>query len=146
MNPIQINDLQKARLAAMCLKLFPETPYLYFGKNWDSDRVSIGNYKHGEAYIDSKPQKIHNFHWFEFVMTQVAEKVLNPNPTMPDRVLKEKFNCFFWECNLFWWEGLPTTRAVLNSTHPIDYLYKIFKNEMGTRKTEGSKQKRQNAA
>lgn len=64
---------------------------------------------------------VEGIHWFEFCMTHLAEKILNPNPNNPNRGLVDKFKDFFWKVNLF---AMVSNEKV---QHPIDYLYGQFK-------------------
>ena len=62
-----------------------------------------------------------SIHWFEFVMSHLVEKILNPTPELPARGLSDKFKTFFWETNLF----MMTNND--HGQHPVDYLYERFK-------------------
>lgn len=62
--------------------------------------------------------------WFEFCMTELAEKIYNPNPLKVCRALEQKICNFYWSMNLYWSNPRSTNP---NVKHPIDYLYDEFK-------------------
>jgi len=110
MSPIELTDLHKFKLLEMCKVLFPNYYHLNF-YSAQSKALQISETKNDLDLI----------HWFEFVMTYLVEKILNPNPNHPNRGLVDKFKDFFWQTNLFIMNSNEGTK------HPIDYLYEQFK-------------------
>ena len=116
MNAIQLTDEHKSKLLEMCEALFCSDNTPYIDKN---NNIVVWNLAEGVEAEYSV-----SIYWFEFCMTYLCEKILNPNPDKPARNLADKFKMFFWETNLYW------SNAHLNvnpSRHPIDYLYEEFK-------------------
>ena len=124
MNPIQLTDEHKSKLLEMCEALFPEQSPFHLGlrgeirKGWGYSR----NFLFGKVFSEDGII----IHWFEFCMTYLCEKILNPNPDKPARNLADKFKMFFWETNLYWSNAHLNVNP-LDSRHPIDYLYEEFK-------------------
>ena len=97
MKQIELTEKHKSKLLEMCKVLFPET----HAKTWDIDE-----------FIDYEPIDDENFqlfHWFEFCMTHLQDKIkqLNGFENNPDCDI-ELMSC--------WYEN-----------HPVDYLYEEFK-------------------
>jgi len=119
MKSIELTNDHRTKLLEMCVKLFPEYTDWKFGRNWD-------NY---ELWFVFK-RKCFEIHWFEFMMTELVEKILNPNPLNPNRGLQNRFKDFFWEVNHYWMHNKLNVEGNNESTkplHPIDYLYEEFK-------------------
>lgn len=125
MKAIELTLLQQEKLLEMCKALFPEYKSIQIGnsQHFNSTGYSLPEYTHlqfrkiGTQFI--------TIHWFEFCNTWLVEKVLNPTPERPSRVLQDKFKEFFWKSNLYWmyineYSGTP-------EKHPVDYLYEEFK-------------------
>lgn len=119
MDSIKLTEEHKSKLLKMCKKLFPEYLLIDIHKNgllvlWEELPPS---------------RKWFEIHWFEFCMTHLAEKVLNPKK--PARNQKEIFCNFFWETNINWYYqqngSLPVISFETGAKHPIDYLYEEFK-------------------
>lgn len=94
MKSITLTEEHKSKLLEMCKVLFPEmfTPTI-------QDNGYI-NYSNTGKTIDYEDK----FHWFEFCMTHLAKKLLNPY----DFTLYQTTGNFLYK-------------------HPIDYLYEQFK-------------------
>lgn len=118
MQPIQLTQDHKDKLLEMCKVLFSKYEF------YDEKRVS-------KNYIcwKNKNTNFEGIHWFEFCMTHLVEKILNPKK--PSRNQKEIFCNFFWETNIHWYYqqngSLPVTSFEAGAKHPIDYLYEEFK-------------------
>jgi len=107
MNRIRLTKEHKEKIIEMCKKLFPETPYVAFYQNYDSEEFSISNYYHGEKWDENKPQLIENFHWFEFCITHLMLKFYwNDYEKCKDFLMRCLFQC--------------------EQPHPVDYLYNEF--------------------
>lgn len=140
MNPIQLTDEHKSNLLEMCQALFREYPYfsledteyglVVYAFNKKSEKfwkeeARINKEKFDWEYV-YKGEADLIINWFEFCMTHLCEKILNPNPDKPARNLADKFKMFFWETNLYW-SNTHLNVNPLDSRHPIDYLYEEFK-------------------
>jgi hypothetical protein len=100
MKQIELTLEHREKLLEMCKELFPETEL-----SFESDLAEDG-------MIDiniSKPNNLELIHWFEFCMTYLQDK------------LKE-LKCFEYEMD----SNLRLMECWYKS-HPVDYLYKIFK-------------------
>lgn len=116
MDYIRLTQEHKDKLVEMVKVLFPETPHLHWGKNWDSNEIDIGNYANGERWdLENKPQLLYHFHWFEFCLTHLLNKLQPDNSKQTsgsfDITDKEIILC----------------DAILYGSHPIDYFYTQFK-------------------
>lgn len=137
MESIILTEEHKSKLLEMCNELFKDIPYfnsvslcdqeLRHGMNCSNESkifVAI-SIKYGLIY------PITCIHWFEFCMTHLVEKILNPNPDNPNRSLQNKFKTFFWETNIYWEKNRigneNNDHSQNKKLHPIDYLYDEFK-------------------
>ena len=105
MKPIKLSKEQKIKLLKMCKILFPE---YYFQIIQDFIGFSITSLKDDERM---------DIHWFEFCMTHLVDNLsltFAKKEGEDDKCLKEEF---LFELN-----------DIKTSVHPIDYLYKQFKN------------------
>lgn len=129
MNNIEITEEQKVKLLKMSNTLFKGTII----NGYSIDRIVMSN-QQGSCGMHSRQENqvfvyiaeqmgfpIDIIHWFEFCMTHLVEKILNPKPNNPNRGLQERFKEFFWETNLY------AMKCNKESLHPIDYLYNEFK-------------------
>jgi len=113
MKNIELTEEHKSKLLEMCKKLFPEYICWKFGK------MKINGDK--ELWFYDKYDNNYKIYWFEFCMTHLVEKILNPNPNNPNRGLQDRFKNFFWETNLY------AMKFDKTSKHPVNYLYEEFK-------------------
>lgn len=112
MKSIELTKEQKDKLLEMSNDLFPEYKQIEFEKSG-----MINLFK-----TILTPTKNYDYiHWFEFCMTHLVEKILNPKPNKPERNLKDKFEKFFWQSNLY------ANGFTIDNIHPVDYLWKIYK-------------------
>lgn len=114
MGPLSFIDDHRSKLLEMCAVLFPGREFK-IGNKWDRDEVWTWDEK-------GVPIEIH---WFEFMMTELAEKLFNPNPDKPARSLQDRMKQFFWQVNVYWDDTRNGRKPLYN--HPIDDLYKLFK-------------------
>lgn len=126
MKPLELTIEHKDKLLEMCKVLFPEYTTIPSDKNPKWLHIfylsDVGTFI---QLCNDEIKKSINIHWFEFCNTWLVEKVLNPTPERPSRVLQDKFKEFFWKSNLYWmyineYSGTP-------EKHPVDYLYEEFK-------------------
>lgn len=108
METIILTEEHRTKLLEMCAGLFPETIWFF----WLDDTCGEMSETHiGYNQTIKLGDKTHPFkdglmmHWFEFCMTHLAAKLL----IMYDFKLYQTTGNFMYE-------------------HPIDYLYKQFKN------------------
>lgn len=122
MNKIKLTQKHKNKLIEMIKKLFPEFVKVEFCvDNSDYDQDEYEKCLQLFIQFDGDGQEWSEIHWFEFCMTHLLEKILNPNPENPTRGLQKRFKEFFWETNLY------AMNCNKESLHPIDYLYEEFK-------------------
>lgn len=125
MKSIELTEEHKSKLLEMCNKLFDLGDGVYTNFRFKpTHQFFLCKTKETENYIqwiNDTNGKIEEIHWFEFCMTHLAEKILNPFPLNPSRGLQDKFKNFFWKTNLFAM-GLDHT-----VNHPVDFLYEEFK-------------------
>lgn len=117
MKQIKISEEQKEKLLEMCEALFPE----YFPVHLELEPQYDG------FEFNYMEDSMSNIHWYEFTMTHLCEKILNPTPKLSDKGLIDKFKDFFWESNIFWANNDEKTKTPFLAKHPIDFLYKEFK-------------------
>lgn len=113
MKSLKLTPKHKTKLLEMCEILFQNfSPF---------DLELEPQYDGSQYHIIFRYMKDNMFeiHWFEFCMTHLLEKILNPTPNKPNRAIKEHFQEFFWFTNLYC-NGQ-------GGQHPIDYLYNEFK-------------------
>lgn len=126
MKAITLTDKQRIRILGMCIKLFPELGSIQFGvkerHGWSHNYLVFG--------IDLSDEDTHIIHWFEFMMTELAERIFNPKPDHPNRGLQDKMKQFFWQVNIYWWDTKNGRASIYN--HPIDDLYTEFKKLKGS--------------
>ena len=118
MKAIEINEKQKEMLLEMCKALFPEYKNVCFYIDGD------GNNDYDIIIIKDKIPYI-LIHWFEFCLTNLAEKIIatfNINED-GDKIYKRTLND---DLSKFYLESLNFSRGFIK-THPVDYLYKQFK-------------------
>lgn len=148
MKNIEINEKQKAMLLEMCKILFPEPEFSFW---WEYEMYGRGLKQEFNDVLcvsetlnppinvgtEEKPyfrtNNYFNIHWFEFCMTHLTEKILNPTPDKSCRTLQDKFKDFFfaWETNMYWSFYIDDKHINYDNPdrpkHPIDYLYSEFK-------------------
>ena len=108
MKEIQLDLSQKVKLLEMCKILFPEYEIELHGSN---------------IYFLPTTNYIH---WFEFCMTILAEKILNPNNEISKFMMK-KIKKFYYRVSTYsWFMQDPGVRESFVH-HPVDYLYEEFK-------------------
>lgn len=133
MTPISINEIQIEKLIEMCESLFPQFKYNFYNDEDEEGGEIFGNF----LEIQVSENKNTQIHWYEFCMTELAEKIFNPDPTQIQRNIKEKMCDFFWSQNIWWSEKFRNDKLEFNDTwanHPVDYLFKEFKKQqMGTK-------------
>lgn len=120
---IELTEEHKEKLFEMCKKLFPE----YKWENGNFFRKGhLDIYKWGTEMCPDWPIYSHSIHWFEFCLTHLAEKVINPKGEN-DSTIRKNFEEFFIHMKSYSWfiqdPGLRESFA----KHPIDYLYEQFK-------------------
>lgn len=108
---IELSKDRKSKLLEMCKTLFPN--YV-----WSTNQIGLGyeNYViasewHNQAYNEIQqynsiiplPKTLFSIHWFEFCLTHLSKRLLNPNDFM------------FYQ-----------TTGNFNYLHPVDYLYQQF--------------------
>lgn len=150
MKNLILNNKHKEMLLEMSHKLFPKD-YFSFENDSEDDGIMDRNFNFDNPYEFNTDEynnlenfykgnlreKLNwnddgsHFHWYEWVHTQLVEKILNPTPEIPCRNIANKFKDFFWESNCYWSEFNKETASDDDETivhlHPIEYLYKIFK-------------------
>jgi hypothetical protein len=117
MKNIELTEEQNMKLIEMCNTLFPEHKW-----GWGSD-LAEQNMIDCDIHLSGEDFKL--FHWFEFCMTHLAEKIIATFELTQDkeRVYKRTFN---EELSKFYLQSLEYSRDYKKS-HPIDYLYEAFK-------------------
>jgi hypothetical protein len=132
MTPIKLTTEQENKLLEMCKALFPKHFEYYMSD--ERGTCKSYNYPWSRDYVlftDRMGFTTMIMHWFEFCMTQLVEKILNPNPEKPLRGLQRKFKDFFWETNIYWEKNQASLEnnddSQNDKKHPIDYLYDEFK-------------------
>jgi len=104
MKNIELTEEHKTKLLEMCNELFPEDEFTFdndYAEDGIIDRNFLGKTKNDLTWED----KGSHFHWFEFCMTHLANKIL---------IQDEQLSDFLLTINI--------------ELHPINYLYKEFKN------------------
>ncbi len=130
MKNIELTENHKSKLLEMCNKLFPEYPNLEVRDSMEDFCMEQDNCFIELQESGSNSRKDTIIHWFEFCMTEVVEKILNPTPLNPNRGLQDKFKNFFWKVNEYWMHNKFNINGENSSTkplHPVDYLYEEFK-------------------
>lgn len=135
MKPLTLTDRQKEKLLEMCNTLFPEVKWHFWTSEDDNEPDEFNETFVGyncQYTIGKKKQPYKGglmIHWFEFVMTHLAERILNPYPLAPNRGLRDKFKDFFWEANMYAFTlSLGVKPSIgLHGAHPVNYLYEQFK-------------------
>ena len=111
MKNIELTEEHKVKLLEMCELLFPEYKFIRIEESanmsaWEYEFNNLCFSKKSESYFDIEI----NIHWFEFCVTHLFYALY-------DNWRKEDINCvtdFHLDLHNF-------------KTHPIDYLYKKFK-------------------
>lgn len=118
MRGIKLNDSEIEHLFEMIEKLFPEYGDATFYKcsHQNADMLCFFLKENDSDLFDHCNLFIH---WYEFCMTHLVEKILNPKPELPSRIIKDEFSEFFWSANLY--------ANNLGGKHPVEYLYEQFK-------------------
>ncbi len=102
MKPIELTEEHKSKLIEMCKVLFPEMGNVQLGvkekHGWSNDYLVFG--------IEKSDEDTFVIHWFEFCMTH----------------LRVKLNLHHDDLYLTTNPGRDTFN------HPVDHLYKAFKN------------------
>lgn len=130
MKSLSLSKAQEEKLLEMCKALFPEYEDIVMSDDgvYDPGTEHIIFY---EKHIPGRYSKA--IHWFEFCLTHLVEKILNPYPDKPNRSLKSKFQEFFWSTNMYWTHHENCSHLDKqphdweDPTHPVDYLYTEFK-------------------
>jgi hypothetical protein len=99
MKNIELTKDHKCKLLEMCKVLFPEIDW-----KWWTIEGPNGEVEELELLECSTIEQFLTIHWFEFCMTHLAKKLLNPN----DLIYYQTTGYFLYE-------------------HPIDYFYVKFK-------------------
>lgn len=121
---------QRAKLLTLAAHYYPEFPNIIFGKNWSHQELWFSNYEYGEALKEDKPPVHFEIHWFEFCMSNLLEKILNPDPDKTPRTFKDNLKDFMWNCNMYFYINVleqATSSFYLKDAflHPIDELFKL---------------------
>lgn len=95
MIPIQLTLLQRSRILEMCEHFFPEDNFLFGDKAVNDRRF--------EDILHSYKKPYYKFHWFEFCMTHLLDKLFDHN-------VLEGYNC----------------QGNFIEMHLVDYLYQAF--------------------
>jgi len=122
MKTIKLTSQQKYRLLEMCRSLFTEYDHIYLnngkGKHGSSEHIGFGT-KMGEDLIAYT-----YVHWFELCITHLAEKIIATYKIWEgEKIYKRTLN---EDLSEFYLGSLNFSRGD-NKNHPIDYLYKKFK-------------------
>ena len=128
MRQIELTEEHKEKLLEMAKKLFPEykrieiTDYQIDIDRNHTNPIFVDLYK-GELTV---PFDIYSIHWFEFCMTHLAEKIINPKDENTSKI-KKKYENLYTDTMANWWfmqdPGLRESFAL----DPINWLYKEFK-------------------
>ena len=129
MKSLALSEEQRTKLIEMCNHLFPKFGEVQLLQGHIAAIQDETNSPYLRWYLkENNTIKLVEIHWFEFCLTYLAEKVLNPRK--PFRSQKELFCDFFWETNIAWYYSqhgsLPVSNFVDGARHPVDYLYKEF--------------------
>jgi len=126
MKAIELTKGHKDKLLEMCRKLFPKYKWQFasdYGSINDDTQVdSLIQWKTTGKYSQSM---INTFHWFEFCMTHLVEKIFNlfneDDEDFYDRYINNGAS--------FYGVGVNEIIFVMLSSkeHPVDYLYEEFK-------------------
>lgn len=114
MKHINLTTEQELKLIEMSKVLFPEYKEILYGS-------ATGLIK----FITKVGSIAGIVHWFEFCMTKLTEKIIATYIVNRDgdKVYKRNMHS---DLSTFYLSFLPFSR-LYESTHPIDYLYKKFK-------------------
>ncbi len=121
---IELTEKHKKKLLKMVKALFPEN----YGDSEDTYIDSSGVINLWELDSEGLSEGLTSLeiHWFEFCLTHLAEKVINPKDEN-DSTIRKNFEEFFIHMKSYSWfiqdPGLRESFA----KHPIDYLYQQFK-------------------
>lgn len=100
MNSLSLTEEQRKKLLEMCVKLFPEYSNIYISSG-------LGILEGTITFIsNNKLNTAINIYWFEFCILKLSAKLF----------IKGNMNIALFLEN------------TLNGVHPVDYLYKEFKN------------------
>lgn len=121
MKPLELTEDQKNKLLEMCKVLFPEMFTLTIQNNGYLNYSEIGK----TIDYDDK------IHWFEFCMGTLAAKIDNLYFTHNKEKLESKddnIRITAWDRRPYHdlWSGF-NFGALKPKGHPVDYLYKQFK-------------------
>lgn len=107
----EISKRQEQKLVKLASLFFPEYTFMYvLGKQI--------------FFHHTKKERTANvMHWYEFVMTHLAERIINPDPDKPNRGIIDRFKDFYWNMNLNWWTSNIRRDPKKAGKHPVDYLY-----------------------
>lgn len=125
MKVLNLTEEHKTKLLEMCKVLFSEYKYLIFG-DYPGDMIFNKTVTFdSEQWLDMDEDEILSIHWFEFCMTHLAEKIIATFIVNKDddKVYKRTLND---DLSKFYLESLLFSRG-FDKTHPVDYLYKHFK-------------------
>lgn len=117
MQEIELNQKHKVKLLEMCKELFPEHKW-----SFDNDYREEGML---DCDIHLNIPEFKLFHWFEFSLTHLAEKIIATYITTDKgvRVYKRTLND---DLSNFYIKALSFSRG-FEKVHPVDYLYEKFK-------------------
>lgn len=126
MKSIELTEEHKSKLLEMCEKLFPEQIPFCIGLSQELRK----GWGYSREYIFGKVDTFEDngiiIHWFEFCMTHLVEKVLNPKDEISKNMMK-KLKKFYYKATTYsWFIQNPGERECF-LTHPVDYLYEEFK-------------------
>lgn len=124
---------QKKRLIEMIDSLFPKDKFQTGNLRFYSNETNAQTWT---IYFNEEKQQVH---WFEFCMTYMVEKLIICHDSAQKNI--DATHDFLRKCHVWWaakfirgedWDGDDA-----DCDHPIDMLYKIFK-QIGTEKKQQS--------
>lgn len=139
MQSITLTQAHKSKLLEMCKVLFPE--YVHCKINDDSRILFLTketfniNKKFETAYPNedynytiedvSEDEYDLNFHWFEFCMTHLAEKILDNTREYDEGNFPSELEMF--RGTICYKLNIDAFKNEDSENHPVDYLYNEFK-------------------